>query len=236
MSNARIAALYDIHGNLPALEAVLEEVRSLEVDLIVVGGDVVPGPMPADSLDALLHAGIPIQCIRGNGEREVLADLDGEEMLTVPEAFRPMMHWTAQQIPRAQQRVLRNWPGTLRLDVLGLGEVLFCHATPRNDVDMFTLTSPGDAALSEMLGSVDSSLVVCGHTHRQFERVLGDVRIVNAGSVGMALEGPGARWLLLDRTVQLRCTAYEVGAAATRIRATHYPRAEEFIAGPWMGQ
>lgn len=85
-----------------------------------------------------------------------------------------------------------------------------------------------------MFGGVDSPLVVCGHTHRQFERVLGDVRIVNAGSVGMALEGPDARWLLLDRSVELRCTPYDVGAAAARIRETHYPRTEEFIGGPWM--
>lgn len=230
----RVAALYDIHGNLPALEATLAGVRAANVDLIVVGGDVVPGPMPRECLDLLFGAGIPLRCLRGNGEREVLAGLAGEEMRTVPEVFRPMMHWNGQQLTSEQELALRTWPGVLRVDVKGLGNVLFCHATPKNDVDVFNRSSPIDAMLSEMLGPVDAPLVICGHTHRQFERILGDVRIANAGSVGMSMEGAGARWLLLGTDVEFRCTDYDIGAAAARIRATAYPRAEEFVNGPWM--
>ena len=230
----RVAALYDIHGNLPALEATLADVRASNVDLIVLGGDVLPGPMPRECLDLLFGTGTPIRCLAGNGEREVLAGLGGEEMTTVPEEFRPMMHWCGEQLTGEQVRGLRTWPQTLRVDVEELGDVLFCHATPKNDVDIFSKSSPSDARLSEMFGAVDEPLVICGHTHRQFERTLGDVRIANAGSVGMSMEGPGARWLLLGPSVAFRCTSYDVVAAAARIRATDYPRAEEFVNGPWM--
>ena len=230
----RVAALYDIHGNLPALEATLAAVHAASVDLIVVGGDVLPGPMPRECLDLLFADGIPLRCLHGNGEREVLAGLAGKEMATVPDVFRPMMQWNGQQLTSEQQRELRTWPGVLRVDIDELGNVLFCHATPKNDVDIFNQSSPSDAMLSEMLGPVDAPLVICGHTHRQFERVLGDLRIVNAGSVGMSMEGPGARWLLLGTDVEFRCTTYDVGAAAARIRATSYPRVTEFVQGPWM--
>lgn len=68
----RIAALFDIHGNLPALEAVLHDVRQAGVDLVVVGGDVLPGPMPHESLGVLRALALPVRCIRGNGDRIVI--------------------------------------------------------------------------------------------------------------------------------------------------------------------
>ena len=67
-----IAAIYDIHGNLPALEAVLEEVRQAGVDGVVVGGDLIPGPMPRETLACLTEFEIPVECIYGNGEVAVL--------------------------------------------------------------------------------------------------------------------------------------------------------------------
>ena len=92
----RVAALYDIHGNLPALEAVLQEIRQAEIDQVVVGGDVVPGPMPRETLTCLLDLDVPVQFIRGNGESEVLAQLAGIDTGNVPEQFREVMRWTAQ--------------------------------------------------------------------------------------------------------------------------------------------
>jgi hypothetical protein len=73
----RVAALYDIHGNLPALEAVLQDVRQADVDQIVVGGDVVPGPMPRETLGRLLDLGLPTHFIYGNGELAILAQMEG---------------------------------------------------------------------------------------------------------------------------------------------------------------
>ena len=81
----RVAALYDIHGNLPALEAVLEDVRHASVDLVVVGGDVFPGPMSGDTLACLLDLDMPVRFIQGNGDREVLALAAGKETDSVPE-------------------------------------------------------------------------------------------------------------------------------------------------------
>jgi predicted phosphodiesterase len=225
----RIAALYDIHGNLPALEAVVREMRLQRVDQVVVGGDVLPGPMPRETLKCLLELGVPVHFIHGNGEVAVLAAMAGPDLTRVPEQAREAVRWTADQLEARDERVIASWPLTLRLDVPGLGNVLFCHATPRNENECFTRTTPEDRLLPVFEG-VNAALVVCGHTHMQFDRLVGPTRVVNAGSVGMPFGEPGADWLLLAPGVQLRRTAYDIEGAADRIRNTSYPRADEFAA------
>jgi putative phosphoesterase len=223
----RVAAIYDIHGNLPALEAVLHDIHQADVDLILVGGDVVPGPMPRETLTCLRQLAIPAACIRGNGDREVLALRRGADTSAVPEAFREVMRWNAQQLHPEDERWIASWPETHRVPIGGAGEVLFCHATPRNDTDIFTRLTAEDRLLPIFAG-LEVPLVVCGHTHMQFDRTIGRVRVVNAGSVGMPFGGPGAYWLLLGPDVQLRHTPYDLEKGAARIRATSYPQAEEF--------
>ncbi|MEJ7812692.1 MAG: metallophosphoesterase family protein [Gemmatimonadaceae bacterium] len=218
----RVAALYDIHGNLPALEAVLHDVHQAGVDHVVVGGDVVPGPMPRETLACLLDLDLPVQFIHGNGDREVLAPTG-----TVPEQFREAMRWNAGQLLPEHERELASWPSTLRVEIPGLGEVLFCHATPRNDTEIFTRLTPDDRLVPVFEG-LDVPLVICGHTHMQFDRTIGRVRVVNAGSVGMPFGEPGAYWLSLGPDVQLRHTPYDLAKAAERIRATEYPQAQAF--------
>ena len=225
----RVAAIYDIHGNLPALEAVLQEIRRAKVDQVVVGGDVFPGPMPLDTLAALLNLEIPVQFLQGNGDRVVLAERAGAEISEVPEPFRADIRWVAQQLDPEHERVVASWPKTLRVEIDGLGEVLFCHATPRNDTDIFTRLTPEEQLLPIFEG-LDVLLVVCGHTHMQFDRRIGRVRVVNAGSVGMPFGEPGADWLLLGPDVELRHTPYDLAKAAERIRGTKYPHAEDFAA------
>jgi predicted phosphodiesterase len=225
----RVAALYDIHGNLPALEAVLRKIREADVDRIVVGGDVVPGPMPRETLACLLDLDIPIQFIQGNGDRVVLAQMAGAEASEVPEHFREVVRWTAAQLGPEHERVLASWPKTLRVDVPELGDVLFCHATPRNDTEIFTRLTPDDRLLPVFEG-LDASLIVCGHTHMQFDRTVGRVRVLNAGSVGMPFGESGAYWLLLGPDVQLRRTPYDLAEGAKRIRGTKYPQADDFAA------
>jgi putative phosphoesterase len=222
VSASRVAALYDIHGNLPALEAVLEEVRGAGVDRIVIGGDVLPGPMPRECLTQLLDLDLPIQFIQGNGDREVIAPTDA-----VPEVYRESMRWNAAQLTPAESQLLASWPLTCRSTVDGLGDVLFCHATPRNDTEIFTRQT-ADEALWPIFGTLGVALAICGHTHMQFDRTIGTVRVVNAGSVGMPFGEPGAYWLLLGPDVQLRRTSYDLEQAAARIRATAYPKADEF--------
>jgi len=218
----RIAALFDIQGNVPALEAVLEEVRRAHVDRIVVGGDVLPGPMPREALTRLLNLDVPMQFLYGNGEVAVLEQIAGREPVKVPERYRSTIAWTAQQIGSNHGELLAGWPKTRGVTIDGLGEVLFCHATPRNEDEIFTRLTPKDRLLPVFAG-VAASVVVCGHTHMQFDRMVGRIRVVNAGSVGMPFGEPGADWLLLGPDVELRHTAYDLADAARRIRETAYP-------------
>jgi putative phosphoesterase len=223
----RVAAIYDIHGNLPALQVVLGEIRESGVDLIVVGGDVLPGPMPVETLACLLDLNVPVHFIRGNGESAVLAQLAGTESNSLPEPVREVIRWTAQQLSLEHQRVIAAWPATFRLEIQGLGEVLFCHATPRNDIEIFTRSTP-EASLLPVFEKVHAALIVCGHTHMQFERLVRKTRVVNAGSVGMPFGKPGADWLLLGPDIELRHASYDLARAAERIRLTKYPQAEDF--------
>lgn len=138
-----------------------------------------------------------------------------------------MIRWTAQQISPEHQRSLSAWPKTLRLEVSGLGEVMFCHATPRDENEIFTALTP-EERLTPVFQGIDASMVVCGHTHMQFDRRIGETRVLNAGSVGMPFGNPGAYWLLLGPGVQFQHTIYDFTQAAERIRATNYPQAETF--------
>ncbi|MEY2519025.1 MAG: hypothetical protein QOF24_784 [Verrucomicrobiota bacterium] len=224
----RVAAIYDIHGNLPALEAVLDLILQAEVDLVVVGGDVVPGPMPLESLHTLVSLSIPVRFIQGNGETAVLAEIAGRNS-SVPEQFRDVIRHSAGQVQPEYEQLIAGWPKTLRVEIGGLGDVLFCHATPRSDTEVFTISTPEDLLLP-IFAEANAPLVVCGHTHMQFDRMIGDTRVVNAGSVGMPFGEPGAYWLLLGPDVQLRHTSYDLEKAAERIRATSYPQAHQFAA------
>ncbi len=226
----RIAALYDIHGNLPALEAVLREVDQAAVDLILVGGDVFPGPMPSETLERLLSLQTPSRFILGNGDREVMAQMAGVEtdwFRSAQEQWRDPVRWTAQQLASEHPHTLNAWPATFKLQVNGIGRVLFCHGTPRNDTEVVTRLTPVERLLPIFEG-LDTPLVVCGHTHMQFDRIVGTTRVVNAGSVGMPYGEPGAYWLLLGPEVALRFTQYDLANAADRIRDTEYPQADDF--------
>ena len=233
----RVAALYDIHGNLPALEAVLSEVRQAAVDHVVVGGDIVPGPMMRETLALLEQLDVPVQFIRGNCEIAVLSQLSGGAepawYRTVPESAKATLRWQAQQVDPTLQQLFASWPLTCRVDVRGLGEVLFCHATPRHENEVFTRLTP-EERLIPLFEEHGVPLVVCGHTHMQFDRMIGRTRVVNAGSIGMPFGEPGADWLLLGPGVELRHTSYDLADAADRIRATSYPEdfAERYVLKP----
>jgi predicted phosphodiesterase len=236
-----VAALYDIHANLPALEAVLEEVRTAGVDRILVGGDVLPGPMPQETLGLLLDLELPVEFIHGNGELAVLAQIDANESTgatywgtvsgePLPEPRAAVVRWTGPQLRAEHQEVLRHWPKTIVIDHPNIGTVLFCHGTPRSEVECFSVLTPEDR-LRPVFDGLSADLVVCGHTHMQFDRMVGRTRVVNAGSVGMPFGRTGADWLLLADDVQLRNTSYDLAGAAARVRATAYPQAEEFATG-----
>jgi putative phosphoesterase len=204
MVSMRIAALYDVHGNLPALEAVLTEVAGSSVDYIVVGGDVAAGPMPQEVLSLIRDLGDKTVWVRGNGDRE-----PGP--------------WAADKLDASEQSFLRDLPTSVTLDVDGLGKTLFCHGSPRSDEEILTAISPERRVASALVG-VPERVIVCGHTHTQFDREVAGVRLVNAGSIGMPYEDCiGAYWALLGPDVYLRRTDYDVEAAVQRMRQAGYP-------------
>lgn len=220
----RVAVISDVHGNLPALEAVLAEVRSESPDLIVSCGDVASGPMPGDTIELLRTLG-SARFVRGNADRGLIDEFDGEPLSPLPGQF---VDWCAKQISREQRDFLASFGETVTIDgVDGVGRVLVCHATPRNDTDIFTAETP-DEEVSRLFGQVAADLVVCGHTHMQFDRDIDGLRVVNAGSVGMPYGRPGAYWTMLGPDVDLRRTDYDRSAAAARIRKLSWPAAEEF--------
>ena len=224
-----ILALYDIHGNLDALEAVLADPDGSGADAIVVGGDVVPGAFASECLALLRAQELPVHWVRGNGEREVA---DAAAGATDPAGVPPdaLAELTAAVSARALGAELSAWLGTLPTTV-ELDGVLYCHATPRRDDEIVTRISPA-ARWADALGGVDRGLVVAGHTHQHDDRFVGAVRFVNAGSVGLPYEGdPAARWAwIADGSPELRRTEYDGAAAGRRMLAAGWPD-ERSIAG-----
>jgi putative phosphoesterase len=220
----RVAALYDVHGMLDALDAVLADVEREDVDLVVLGGDVVGGPQPAETLARLRGVGDGVRWVRGNADRALL-----EGPGAIDAGQEHVLAWTAARLTEADRQFLGTLPEREVLDVDGLGRVLFCHATPASDLPIVTAGTP-DERLREIVAGVDADVVVAGHTHIQFDRVVDGVRWVNAGSVGMPYEGEAAAfWALLGPDVSFRRTPFDVEAAAEAILASGWPAAEEFV-------
>jgi putative phosphoesterase len=224
-----VAALYDVHGNLPALEAVLADEAFARADAVVVGGDVAAGPLPAEVLDRLTALAPPVRWVRGNADREVVAHFDrGDTDHTAYGPDAPAQRadaFTAARITREHRDLLAAFEDVVRLD-----GALYCHGSPRRDDEIITAVTPA-ARLEPMLAGVREPLVVCGHTHHQFELRAGAQRVVNAGSVGMPYQGErGAFWLLVaDGEPELRRTDYDVDAAAPVLRASGFPDVDELI-------
>ena len=225
----RIAVINDIHGNLPALEAVLEEIEAEQVDVIVVGGDVIAGPLPNEAIAKLREMSSRIQTyfIHGNHESELLRFVADEPLDALSPRAVEEAEWLATQLNPAEIQFIESWVSSVKLELEGLGEVLFCHATPHDDITVFMSQTPEERVLS-IFENVSAAIVVCGHTHMQFERMVGDIRVVNAGSVGLPFGHTGADWVLIDDGIQLRHTAYDLEEAAQRIRESNYPHAEGF--------
>lgn len=126
--------------------------------------------------------------------------------------------WCLEQLTQAQRQFLSDLPKTQVVTVGKAGDVLFCHATPRSDEEIITAISPEDE-VAATLAHVTQDLVVCGHTHSQFDRLVGGQRVVNAGSVGLPYgDAPGAYWAMVADEVDLKRTDYDFAGAATRMR------------------
>jgi predicted phosphodiesterase len=209
----RVAALYDIHGNLPALEAVLADVERAGVDEIVWGGDVAAGPMPVATLARMRVLGG--RCVSGNADRQMVEDFDAGGASTLGRA-----------IDRA------GFEPTVSLDIDGLGPTLFCHGSPRSDLEDITRATP-EERFAPMVAGVTEPVIVCGHTHQQFDRRLAGRRVINAGSVGMPYEGAAAAfWALLGPAVELRRTDYDVAPLIASLSAEDREILQESLIEP----
>jgi putative phosphoesterase len=217
----KVAALYDVHANLPALEAVLAEVEREDVDLIVLGGDCIHGPQPVETLERLRGLGERALWIRGNTDRLIAGagtgDSDG------------LHAWVAEALGGENAAFLGSLPLTRRLEIDGLGDTLFCHATPQDDEVIVTPLTP-DERLAALLEGVDVDTVVAGHTHMQQDRIVGGVRWINAGSVGLPYEDDiKAFWALLGPDVELRRTPFDVAAAIRAFESVGREDASQFV-------
>jgi predicted phosphodiesterase len=210
----RIAALYDVHGNLPALEAVLADVAAADVDEIVVGGDVLWGPLQVECLERLRATGATF--VAGNCERDVLNGTSESET------------WCASRLDDDTRQFVESLPLAVEREPGAVGKVLFCHATPRSNEEILTSLTPEDV-VREALSETDADVVVCGHTHVQFDRAVpGAPRLVNAGSVGLPYEGaPGARWTLIGPEVEFRSSEYDVEHGIEVLAAAGFPPFDE---------
>jgi predicted phosphodiesterase len=222
-----VAVLSDIHGVLPALDAVLAEPDVADAERIIVTGDIALGPQPVEVLDRLSGLGERVVWVRGNCERE-LVDLARDPSLTVP---FPISRYAADRLDPEHLALLENLPHPVTLDIDGFGPVLFCHGTPRDDNEI-VLVDTRLERWAEAFADVpdDVRAIVCGHTHMPFVRLVDRRLVVNAGSVGMSYGSLGADWVLLDGgAVTVRSTLYDVEAARAAIRETcDYPDIDEW--------
>jgi predicted phosphodiesterase len=222
----RVAVLSDIHGVVPALAAVLAEPEVAAADLVVLTGDLAAGPQPAETIEMLAGLGQRAVWVRGNADRELVEFRRGRRT-SIPDPIAP---WAAEQLSAGQVDLLAGLPLSVTVGVRGLGDVLFCHATPRDDEEVVVVDSRLER-WAEVFGGLDGrvSAVVCGHTHMPFVRLAHRRLVVNPGSVGMPYGGAGAHWALLGPGIELRVTEFDLDEACDRIAAeSGYPDVREW--------
>jgi predicted phosphodiesterase len=213
----RVAALADVHGNAPALAAVLEEVGRETPDLLVFCGDLTWGSLPQETLALVRDLELPARFVCGNADRMVGRETEGRGP------------WMAADHTSVDLAFLAGFEPTVAVDVDGLGSVCFSHGSPRSDEECVTIRTP-EARVREFSQGVEASCFVTAHTHMQFDRRAAGLRLVNPGSVGLPYEmTPGAYWAMLGPDVELRRTEYDVDAAIAQMRATDDPRVEVIV-------
>lgn len=227
----RVAALYDIHGNLPALRAVLADAEGAGVGTFVIGGDVAAGSLPSETIDQLMALGGRARFVQGNADREIVAAYDAgrTDLKQVEDPAERADVFAAARISPQQRDFLAQFAPVVEFEIDGLGPTVFCHGSPRSDTEIITrLTS--EERLHEILSEIDDQVVVGGHVHQQFDREVDRWRFVNAGSVGLPYEGrAGAYWALLGPDVELRRTEYPLAPALDELRSGGFPDLDEML-------
>jgi putative phosphoesterase len=212
---ASVAVLSDIHGVLPVLDAVLAEPDVAAAERIVVTGDHAAGPLPVEVLDRLVGLGDRCLLVRGNADRELVEVARGRD------SSIDVSNWAGRRLRPDQVELLDGLPHPLRLEVAGFGTVVFCHGTPRDD-DEVVLVDTRMSHWAEVFADLDDAdrVVVCGHTHMPFARLVDRRLVVNSGSIGMPYGRAGGSWAMLrDGQVELRHTPIDIEDAVAAVVA-----------------
>jgi len=220
----RTAVLYDVHGNLAALEAVLADVEAAGVDRFASGGDAALfGPEPAACVDRLRGLGAGLVAIRGNTDRYI-AERTRPSWSAWPEDGAT---WARDALGEERIAWLEHLPGTA---VLEEHATLLVHATVSSDEDVILPDTPDEEAV-RLLGRAGQPRVLYGHVHIQYRRRLGDVELINPGSVGLPFDGDRrAAWAILEADrVELRRTAYDVDAVVAAVANARPPGWEQTV-------
>jgi putative phosphoesterase len=210
----RVAALADVHGNAPALAAVLGDVAAANVDLIVFCGDLTWGPLPRETIELVRAIDTPVRFVRGNADRMVGVHLDERGT------------WMAAQHDDGATHFVNGFETHVVVDIDGLGPTRFVHGSPRSDEECVTPRTPVER-VREFMSGVEERVLVTAHVHVSYDREVEGMRLVGPGSVGRPYEGErGARWALLGPAVELRRTDYDHEATAELYRASGIPQLE----------
>jgi len=227
----------DVHGNAPALRAVLDEIEREQVDLIVSCGDLTWGPLPEETYELARQLANPsashsdwhsdshpdgaarARFVRGNADRAVLEGASKTDR----------ERWMQEHHSAEMRDFLAGFEDTVTVEVDGLGAVRLCHGSPRSDEECVT-PETSEERVREFSAEIAERVIVTAHVHMQFDREVAGIRSLNAGSVGLPYEsGPGAYWALLGPDVEFRRTDYDVEATIERYRASGQPDVEQVI-------
>jgi predicted phosphodiesterase len=241
----RLGLIADIHGNLPALDAVLAEIRREGVDRIVCLGDISIGPQPVETLERVRSLGCPV--IMGNWDAwfvDGMPQLDGR----LGEVLGDLRTWSVEQLSSEQRQYLTEFHPTVEVPLAGGATLLAFHGSPRSFEDMILATTP-EGELEEMFAGRTALVLAGGHTHFQLFRRFGDAVLLNPGSVGLPFRpprsgimeiAPWAEYALVDHdgnglSIELRRTAFDLDALLREMRERGMPHAEWWVA-LWTGE
>jgi predicted phosphodiesterase len=218
-SFARVAVLSDVHGNLPALVAVLREVSQSDVEALFFLGDHTWGPQPAEVLAQAMTVPLPTFFVRGNAERALIEYEAGHR-----EPENDIDRWMIANHDSDVMQTLAAFPYAINVSVGALGAIKMCHGSPRSDIELLTPRTSINR-LHAAVGGISESTVAHGHTHLQYERRIKGLVIAAPGSVGLpyGVTQPGARWAILGNEVELRTTRYDFAASISAARNLSYP-------------
>jgi len=230
----QLAIFSDVHANLPALEAVLGDIEATGIDARYALGDLVGyAPWPNEVLERLATEGFPI--VMGNYDDGTAYDRDecGCAYTTpVEQALGDRSFaWTEEHVTDANRAWLRTLHPEIRLEADGL-RFLLVHGSPRR-INEYLYEDRPDSSFARIAADADADVIVCGHTHRPYDKTVAGTRFINVGSAGKPKDGdPRACWALIETstdgvTVEFRRVAYDIEATVAAILASELPA--EFV-------